>query len=235
MAEAGRSMPEARWTAGPPPVEPSPAAAPPDGGHTLAACQVGFARKTSPRSASDRPSPTWWASTSSCAGRRRLAQGPVPVPRREHAVLQRHAGQGAVPLLLLRRGRRRHQVRPADRAPRLHRGGRAAGRPGGRGAPLRAGRLRPRPGAQPAPPADRGAPRGRGLLSPNGSRGDPATARPRAFLAERGFELADAERFGVGYSPNAWDELIRHLRGRAASPTRSCSRPGLARQGSGAA
>jgi len=41
------------------------------------------------------------------------------------------------------------------------------------------------------------------------------SAQPaRAFLAERGFQLADADHFGVGYAPNAWDELIKHLRGR---------------------
>jgi len=41
------------------------------------------------------------------------------------------------------------------------------------------------------------------------------TARPaREFLSERGFELADAERFGVGYSPPEWEALTRHLRGR---------------------
>ena len=39
-------------------------------------------------------------------------------------------------------------------------------------------------------------------------------AHARAFLAERGFELADAQRFGVGYSPKAWEDLTRHLRGR---------------------
>ena len=40
-------------------------------------------------------------------------------------------------------------------------------------------------------------------------------ARPgREFLSERGFELADAERFGVGYSPPEWEALTRHLRGR---------------------
>jgi DNA primase len=38
----------------------------------------------------------------------------------------------------------------------------------------------------------------------------PATA----FLAERGFSLDDARKFGVGYSPNAWDELVKHLRPR---------------------
>ncbi|MGD0705109.1 MAG: DNA primase, partial [Trebonia sp.] len=36
----------------------------------------------------------------------------------------------------------------------------------------------------------------------------------RAFLAERGFTADDATRFGVGYSPNAWDELVKHLRAR---------------------
>jgi DNA primase len=36
----------------------------------------------------------------------------------------------------------------------------------------------------------------------------------RAFLAERGFTFEEATGFGVGYSPNAWDELVKHLRGR---------------------
>jgi len=41
------------------------------------------------------------------------------------------------------------------------------------------------------------------------------TAGPaRAFLSERGFELADAERFGAGYAPAEWEALARHLRGR---------------------
>jgi DNA primase len=35
-----------------------------------------------------------------------------------------------------------------------------------------------------------------------------------AFLAERGFSMDDADKFGVGYSPSAWDELIKHLRAR---------------------
>jgi len=42
-----------------------------------------------------------------------------------------------------------------------------------------------------------------------------ADARPaREFLSERGFELGDAGRFGVGYSPAEWEALTRHLRGR---------------------
>jgi DNA primase len=42
----------------------------------------------------------------------------------------------------------------------------------------------------------------------------PAAAPAREFLAERGFELADAERFGCGYAPAEWEALTRHLRGR---------------------
>jgi DNA primase len=44
-------------------------------------------------------------------------------------------------------------------------------------------------------------------------RHDSATPA-RAFLAERGFTLADADQFSVGYSPAAWDELTKHLRAR---------------------
>src|SRR5580704_7545764 len=36
----------------------------------------------------------------------------------------------------------------------------------------------------------------------------------REFLSSRGFERADAGRFGVGYAPDEWDALTRHLRGR---------------------
>jgi DNA primase len=59
-----------------------------------------------------------------------------------------------------------------------------------------------------------------------GDSGSPA----RAFLAERGFELTDADRFGVGYSPAAWDELTRHLRGRGFTDE-ELLKAGLARQG----
>lgn len=36
----------------------------------------------------------------------------------------------------------------------------------------------------------------------------------RRFLAERGFDQAAAQHFGVGYSPAGWDHLVRFLRGR---------------------
>ncbi|RYV52587.1 DNA primase [Pengzhenrongella frigida] len=42
----------------------------------------------------------------------------------------------------------------------------------------------------------------------------PAAAAGRAFLAERGFERSHAEQFGMGFAPQGWDSLLRHLRGR---------------------
>ena len=55
-------------------------------------------------------------------------------------------------------------------------------------------------------------------------------APARAFLAERGFELADAQRFGVGYSPKAWEDLTRHLRGRGFADSELIA-AGLSREG----
>ena len=56
-------------------------------------------------------------------------------------------------------------------------------------------------------------------------------ARPaREFLSERGFELADVERFGVGYSPPEWEALTRHLRGRGFTDAELMA-GGLASQG----
>ncbi|MFV0253803.1 MAG: DNA primase [Beutenbergiaceae bacterium] len=42
----------------------------------------------------------------------------------------------------------------------------------------------------------------------------PEAAPARAFLAERGFDRAACEPFGVGYAPKGWEPLSRHLRGR---------------------
>src|SRR5215475_4788008 len=55
-------------------------------------------------------------------------------------------------------------------------------------------------------------------------------APARAFLAERGFELTDVQRFGVGYSPKAWEDLTRHLRGRGFADSELIT-AGLAREG----
>ncbi len=36
----------------------------------------------------------------------------------------------------------------------------------------------------------------------------------RRFLHERGFDQAAADHFGVGFAPQGWDSLLKHLRGR---------------------
>ncbi|MDO5663379.1 MAG: DNA primase [Brachybacterium sp.] len=36
----------------------------------------------------------------------------------------------------------------------------------------------------------------------------------RRFLRERGFDRAAADHFGVGFAPEGWDNLLKHLRGR---------------------
>src|ERR1700677_2765077 len=59
-----------------------------------------------------------------------------------------------------------------------------------------------------------------------GSDAEPA----RTFLSQRGFELKDIERFGVGYSPKAWEDLTRHLRGRGFTDAELIA-AGLAVQG----
>jgi DNA primase len=45
------------------------------------------------------------------------------------------------------------------------------------------------------------------LLTPEASVG-------RQFLAERGFDRQAAEHFGVGFAPQGWDGLLKHLRSR---------------------
>ncbi|GLF93825.1 DNA primase [Streptomyces yaizuensis] len=45
----------------------------------------------------------------------------------------------------------------------------------------------------------------------------PDAQTARAFLADRGFDQGAAQHFGVGYSPQGWDHLTRHLRGKGFS------------------
>lgn len=42
----------------------------------------------------------------------------------------------------------------------------------------------------------------------------PAAATGRTFLQERGFDRAAAQTFGVGYAPQGWDSLLKHLSGK---------------------
>ncbi|HTA10331.1 MAG TPA: DNA primase, partial [Streptosporangiaceae bacterium] len=60
--------------------------------------------------------------------------------------------------------------------------------------------------------------------------GSPAAQAGRDFLSSRGFELADARRFGVGYAPAEWEALTKHLRGRGFTETELLA-GGLASQG----
>ncbi|GAA2205577.1 DNA primase [Nonomuraea monospora] len=61
------------------------------------------------------------------------------------------------------------------------------------------------------------------LMAPDASAG-------RRFLSERGFERADAETFGVGYAPNEWEALSRHLMGRGFTAD-ELVKGGLAKEG----
>nr|WP_245346648.1 DNA primase [Arthrobacter stackebrandtii] len=45
----------------------------------------------------------------------------------------------------------------------------------------------------------------------------PAAAAGRQFLAERGFDRDAAEHFGVGFAPQGWDALLKHLTGKGFS------------------
>jgi DNA primase len=47
--------------------------------------------------------------------------------------------------------------------------------------------------------------------------GTPEAATGREFLAERGFDQAAAATYGVGYAPQGWDHLTRHLRAKGFS------------------
>ena len=48
--------------------------------------------------------------------------------------------------------------------------------------------------------------------------GVPEAETGRRFLAERGFDQAAAQAYGVGYAPKGWDALVNHLRGRGFTP-----------------
>ena len=52
----------------------------------------------------------------------------------------------------------------------------------------------------------------------------------RQFLDERGFDPAAAAHFGVGFAPNSWDALTRHLRGKGFTD-RELTVGGLSKEG----
>lgn len=58
----------------------------------------------------------------------------------------------------------------------------------------------------------------------------PEAVEGRRYLAERGFDQAAADRFGVGYAPPGWESLVRHLRGRGFADAELIA-AGLAKEG----
>ena len=58
----------------------------------------------------------------------------------------------------------------------------------------------------------------------------PGAAAARAFLAERGFDRDAAGSYGLGYAPEGWDVLVRHLRSKGFSSEELLA-VGLASQG----
>ena len=185
--------------------------------------------------------------------------GPVPVPRRAHAVVLGQRRAEALPLLRLRGQGRRDRVRAGDRGARLPRGGRAARRALRRGARARA-----------RGPARRGAPRAGGsgctalldratrfyatylwesaeaaqareyLAGPRPGRGGAARV-PRRLLAERvgpGARGAPARRVHPGGAGGAGlgqrgrqGGLYDRFRGADHVPARRRARPGARLRG----
>ena len=149
-------------------------------------------------------------------------EGPLPVSQRAHAVLHGRPREGPLPLLRLRGRRRRHPLRPADRSARLSRGG--------RGARLAVRRRRSRG----APRAARGTTGARSSSKPiaaaqrfyAGRYARSREARRRRTSRSRGV-LGGARHDGLalGYAPDSWDALSRHLSGAfpESAPRRSGS------------
>ena len=188
-----------------------------------------MARYTDDSASASATRSTSWSSSArgpSCASAGAAATRAVPVPRRADAVVRDRPGREALPLLRLRRGRRRLQVRDGDRGARLRvaleslaeRYGveleREAEDPrGGRAPRARAtGCSR----CSSAPP--------RTTCGCCGSRDEAADAR--AYLLGRGLSEGDAARvprrlLADGVGPGA-----ERPRGGRATRTRSCSPPG---------
>ena len=123
---------------------------------------------------------------------------------------------GYLPLLRLRRGRRRHRLRPEDGGADLP-ARRSSGSPASSASPSPTRAARRRSTARPASGCVTSRPTRR---RPRSTRSSCAPRRrwpARQFLAERGFDDAAAEHFGVGYAPAGWDTLTSHLRAKGFS------------------
>ena len=113
-------------------------------------------------------------------------------------------------MLRLPEVRRRHHVRPGDRAPRLRRRRRVARRPRRRHPPLhhrRRGRLPAASASGSTRPWSRPS---TGTTTACSSGPDAGAAR--GYLRSRGIDGDIVRRYRLGWAPAAWDELVRGLR-----------------------
>ena len=144
---------------------------------------------------------------------RRELQGPLPLPRREDALLHGQSQEGHLPLLRLRRGRRRLRLPHAPGPALLPRGGARAGQAGQRGLAGRSRAASRRLGPRRAAPRD-GA--GRRLL--HRARCGPRAASVPAPIWTSAASTPDiARRFGLGWAPEGWDVLLGAMRAQGVA------------------
>ena len=148
-----------------------------------------------------------------------VLEGPVPVPPGEDAVLQRAPRAAGLPLLRLRRGRRRLQVRDAARARRASpRRSRCVARRFG--VPVPESRVRAGPRPQGARGAAGAAGGGRRSTS-RATSGRRRARRAREYLLGRGFKKETLERIRAGAAPRRLGRPARRA-ARQASRRRCC-------------
>ena len=161
-------------------------------------------------------------------GRRQPLRGPVPVPRRAHAVVRDRPGREALPLLRLRRGRRRVHLRAADRGPGLQ--GALEFLADRYGVELELAEEDPR-----RPSGARERERLLELLERTAAFyvrylwESEEAARAREYLAGRGLDEGALREFRVGYAPSAWDTVLLASR-RAGFSDRELDAAGLAQR-----
>ena len=145
-------------------------------------------------------------------------KGLCPFHDEKTPVLQHPPGRRRLALLRLRRGRRRHLLRPEGRPPHLRRGRRAARRQARDGAALRGGRRgRARRASGRRSRLIEAHRVAAGVLRRRAAQPAAEARAGRDFLRARGFDSAAATRFGVGFAPRGGEDADRHLRAKGFS------------------